>query len=507
MASSPFVSCMGVSYELPNGNTIFENLNFNLNAKIYGLVGANGVGKTTLLKILLSELQPSEGKVVLQGSIASLPQLLKKPDLDPELPGLNPILYGLNLSPDHLERNSNQLSGGEIVRLHLAKLLLHPPSILLLDEPTNNLDLEGKEALYSLIKRWRGCLVVVSHDRTLLNHVEHILELSSLGLRIYGGNYDFYSEVLESENQTLSQKITTAKQREKKETEDLRESLERQTRKILQSKRNNEKGGMPKIIANGLARKSQATLGKLKDRQQDRLAQAKTQVQDLRSQQRNQSSITVDLPETRVPATKELLWVIDFNFQYSNLYGCLLSKPVSFSIVGPQRVHIKGRNGAGKTTLLKAIVNPEFEAHVRGQIHGKVQLKTHRIAFLDQNAEVLGDGTESLLERFTSFTPHLTESERRIRLGRFLFVQEQTQKTIGSLSGGERMRAALACILFSETPPELLILDEPTNNLDLDSIQQIENALSGFQGGLLVISHDEAFLNAISISTTLELIT
>jgi ATPase subunit of ABC transporter with duplicated ATPase domains len=197
----------------------------------------------------------------------------------------------------------------------------------------------------------------------------------------------------------------------------------------------------------------------------------------------------------------------EFNFKYSDAGDFLFHRPITFQLVGPKRVRVVGRNGAGKSTLMKLWMQfvPSSKNEILGERIGIIQLKTNRVAYLDQNVEVLGDGNCSLLEQFSKLTPHFTETERRIRLGLFIFNLQTTLKRISTLSGGEKMRAALACVLFSEVPPELLILDEPTNNLDIDSVERIESALSNFRGAIVVISHDSKFLETIGAFEELSL--
>ncbi len=537
--SSVSVSGSHVAFEFPDGTSLFEDLNFSFGLKTYGLVGTNGVGKTTFIKLIMGSIEPSKGNIYIRGKIAFIPQTIQ--DLGSsdsnvmrvrDALGFQQILdaleqvrsgngsqevlevigenWGLvdrihqvfeSLGIHYLSMDSkmNILSGGERVKIYLAGILLQSPEIIILDEPTNNLDLDGRRVLYDFVRSWDKCMIVVSHDRSLLSLVQSIAELSNQGLQIYGGNYSFYQAEREKESLALQQQITTARQEQKKQKEDLKLSLERQQRRMVRGKRKAAKGGIPKILANGLKKRAQSTLAKVKDIQEDRLLMSQIHLKELREMIKEANFIQLDISDSIVPPTKEIFQFKEFNFRFSGSPDFLYLESIDFSLIGPKRVRVAGPNGAGKSTLMKLLTKSVLDEGdgTDGEMKGLIQLKTSRVAYLDQELKILGDGTGSLLDQFSEFTPHLSESERRVRLGRFLFEQERSCKRVSDLSGGERMRAALACVLFAEFPPELLILDEPTNNLDLDTIEQIESALLQFRGAIVVISHDSTFLDRI----------
>jgi ATPase subunit of ABC transporter with duplicated ATPase domains len=544
MSSRISLTGSALSYEFSNGTSLFRKLNFSFGQSTYGLIGPNGVGKTTLVKLLCREIPPTSGTVSCNGSLAVLPQIRNRSDenstqvsiaemlgIQNTIEALKQVESGhaspevLDLIGDHWDletqiektfqslgigylttaQSSQLLSGGEWVKIHLAKILLNSPSIVLLDEPSNNLDESGRQVLYHFIENWKRCLIVVSHDRALLSHVQTIVELSNHGLQFYGGNYDFYVSEREKENNALQQQLTTAKQERKRQQFDLQKSLERQQKRMSQGKRAAAQGGIPTIAAGGLKRKAQGTLARIKDVQESRLIDSQIETQTLKSKIKARNIIQIDTPETSLHSKKEILVIEDFNFKQSASQDFLYSHPISFRLAGPKRVRITGPNGAGKSTLIRLLLQSvaDTKDSLSDECTGVIQLKTNRVAYLDQNLSLLGEGQDSLLVHFSKTTPHLSESERRIRLGRFLFNHSNQAKKISDLSGGERMRAALACILFSEFPPELLILDEPTNNLDMDSIEQIESALSQFKGAVIVISHDSEFLTNIGATEEL----
>ena len=558
MSSLISITGVDIAYEFPNGTLAFRNLNFSFSRNTYGFIGPNGSGKSTVIKLMSEELSSTQGVLSVRGTVAVLPQILCWADRSRDFKAIADVLnirskvqalkqvdaghgslevleiigddwnlldrvdriFGtLGIAYLTLDHPVAQLSGGELVKVHLAGLQLKRPDILLLDEPTNNLDSGGRQALYEFITHQgqlkKQCVIVVSHDRALLSCVNTIAELSNLGVQFYGGNYDFYLRETAAETRSLGQKIGTADQEQKRQKAELQCSLERQQRRMVRGERKAAQGGIPTIVASGLRRKAQSTLARVKNIQEDRLQKAQLELKHLKSQVKERNQIQIDIPETWVHARKEILEIKDFNFRFADSSSTLFPRPISFHLIGASRAQISGPNGAGKSTLIKLLLQTvsQFVSQfvtgtsdqLVGETSGNLQLKTKRVAYLDQNVEILGEKNISLLDLFSTVTPHLSESERRIRLGRFLFNQDTTTKKVGALSGGEKMRAALACVLFSEVPPELLILDEPTNNLDIDSIERMESALSHFQGAILAICHDQEFLTRIGITEELSI--
>jgi len=535
------ISCSNLSYVFPDGAVLFECISFSIHNRKVGLVGANGAGKTTLLKIIQGELEPLRGTVRIQGQTEVLCQRATKISGETvgDVLGVNEILRAVQsveagaadpalldeigdkwaireqisavmqqLKIEHLSliRPMDTLSGGESVKVHLARILLKTPSVLLLDEPTNNIDSEGRAVLYDFIENWKGCLLVVSHDRELLSRVDAIFELSNRGLQEYGGNYEFYDEVRKMEASALEQRLVYAEQRIKREKRELQRNHERQEKRMSRGQKVADKGSLPKIIAGGLKRKAQVTMAKSKATHEDQVYQAVTELQLVREKIKERNIIKVDIPETRVPNGKIIFQIQDFNFRFTDAARFLFNQALSFTLYGARRVAISGGNGAGKSTLIRLLLDSMglLPDRLTGERVGRLDLKSDRISYLDQRVDILEDNL-TLLENFSKVTPHLSESDRRIRLGRFLFDRNAVSQKVVSLSGGERLRAGLACVLFSEKPPQLLILDEPTNNLDLDSIERIESALSNFEGAMLVVSHDGRFLENIGVEDEIHL--
>ncbi len=394
----------------------------------------------------------------------------------------------LGLGRIGLDRTVGELSGGECVLLRLAALLLARPDVLLLDEPTNNLDLRARRRLYAAVESWSGVMVLVSHDRELLERVDQIADLRDGEVRWYGGNFTEYEELLAAEQEAAERMVRVAEadvQRQKRELSEAQMKLARRKRygqKMYDTKRE------PKIIMNARKRAAQESAGKHHIMHAEKLAGARERLDQAAEAVRDDDEIRIKLPATQVPPGRRVLTLSDVRL----VHGA--SVPGEWELRGPERIALVGGNGSGKTTLLRTIAGQVAPVSGEALTHVPTRFLPQRL-----DAEVLDD-ERSVVENVARFAPHATNNLIRARLAHFLFRGARADRPAGTLSGGERFRAALAALLLAEPAPQLLMLDEPTNNLDLASVRQLTDALASYEGALLVASHDVPFLESIGIT-------
>jgi ATPase subunit of ABC transporter with duplicated ATPase domains len=518
---SASITVTSLSFSWPDGSPVFEGLDVAFGPGRTGLVGINGSGKSTLLKLVAGDLAPADGTVRVAGEVGYLPQNVT---LDTTLrvdealgiaeqrAALHAIETGdvsethfetvgddwdveeralatlgeLGLAHIELDRTVGEVSGGESVLLRLAALLLRRPDVLLLDEPTNNLDLYARRRLYAAVRSWPGVMVVVSHDRELLDLVDQIADLRSGEITWYGGNYSDYEEALTIEQEAAERMVRVAEadfRKQKRELTDAQVKLARRKRygqKMWDQKRE------PKIVMGARKRAAQESAGKHRIMHEEKLAEAKERLDDAVEAVRDDDEIRVDLPYTAVPPGRTVLTLQDLGLRYgARVKGGL-------ELHGPERVALIGRNGAGKTTLLRTIAGEL--APEAGEVRAHVPLR-----FLPQRLDVL-DGERTVAENVARYAPGATNNRVRARLARFLFRGARADQKAATLSGGERFRAALAALMLAEPAPQLLMLDEPTNNLDMASVRQLTTALESYEGALVVASHDLPFLESVGIT-------
>lgn len=523
-----------LAYSLADGRTLFSGLTAGFGRERTGLVGANGTGKTTLVRLLAGELRPSAGTVVRAGSIGYLPQnfqvradqplagvlgiadRLARVDRvlagdasaeDLDLIGTDwdlreraqAVLARLGLSHLSLGRPLLNVSGGEATRVALAGVLLADPDFLLLDEPTNNLDAAGREALYGFVEGWTGGLLAVSHDRGLLRRMDRIVELTPSGARVYGGGFDLYRAQRHAEAEAAARELASAEARLRAARREAQQMRERQARRDSRGRQVAAKGGIPKIMLGMMKERAEGTGARVRETGARLVADGRARLDAARERVDDPARLALDLPSAAVPAGKVVVDVDAVTYAHP-VAASPVVEGVSLRLTGPERVAITGRNGSGKTTLLRLITGEL--APSAGTV--RLGLPADEVAFFDQHARRLRDDA-SVLENYRAANPDVDETAARHALARFLFEGDAVHQPAGSLSGGQRLRAALACALNGWNPPRLLLLDEPTNHLDLDSLEALEQVLRGYDGALLVVSHDEAFLDAIGIERRVEL--
>ncbi|MDH6461964.1 ATPase subunit of ABC transporter with duplicated ATPase domains [Micromonospora sp. A200] len=530
--SDAYVICSNLSFSWPDDTPVFEDLSFTVGGGRTGLVAPNGAGKSTLLKLIAGECRPTGGSVTVEGVLGYLPQSLPLAgDLTvSEVLGVAPVLRALHAieagdaSEEHfttigndwdveertqaqldrlglagvaLTRRLDTLSGGQVVSLGLAAELLKRPDVLLLDEPTNNLDLDARRLLYRVLDDWPGCLLLVSHDRGLLDRMDRILELDRGEVRSYGGNFTAYQEAVRAEQEVAERNVRNAEQEVKREKREMQQARERAERRASNASRNLKSAGLPKIFAGTMKRGAQESAGRAGETHAARVSQARARLDEAGRALRDEQRIVLDLPGTNVPAGRTVFLGERMQVRYGDR-ALFAADGADLVIRGPERIALTGPNGAGKSTLLR-LVHGDLESD-----GGRVRRADGRIAYLSQRLDLL-DLDRTVAENLAAFAPGTPEAERMNLLARFLFRGSRIHLPVGVLSGGERLRATLVCVLCAEPAPQLLLLDEPTNNLDLVSVAQLESALGAYQGAFVVVSHDQRFLAEIGVNRWLRL--
>jgi ATPase subunit of ABC transporter with duplicated ATPase domains len=396
------------------------------------------------------------------------------------------------LSTDRLLKT---LSSGQRTRLALAGLLLAQPDMILLDEPTNNLDADGRAAVADLLRNWRGAAIVVSHDRQLLAEMEAIVELTSLGAKTYGGDWDHYAERKALELAAAERGLAMAERKVDEIDHKLQMMAERKARKDAAGVNKRARGDMPKILLDARKDNAEKTSGenarlanRLRDGPTEILGEARAQVEIL-------TPLSVKLAPTGLASGKTIVQCDSLSGGPAP--GVPIIRDLSFTVIGPERVAITAPNGSGKTTLLRLLTSELRPDSGTARILG-------RHALLDQTVSLL-DPALTIRDNFRALNPDADENTGRAALARFMFRADAALQVVGSLSGGEMLRAGLAATIGGTRPPELLILDEPTNHLDIFTIEAVEAGLRAYDGALLVISHDQTFWANIGIQREIAL--
>ncbi|MET9592576.1 ATP-binding cassette domain-containing protein [Streptomyces sp. NPDC006516] len=520
------ITYSSLSFSWPDGSEVFSSFQLSVGPGRTGLIGRNGCGKSTLLRLIAGELAPSAGRITTVGDIGYLPQNLvldtalrvdevlgvagKRAalaaieagdvreehftavgdDWDVEERALA-LLDELGLAGAGLDRTIGELSGGECVLLRLAALLLARPSVLLLDEPTNNLDLYARGRLYSAVDAWTGVMVVVSHDRELLERVDRIADLRDGDVTWFGGPLSAYEQALAVEQEAAGRMVRVAEadvRRQRRELAEAHVKLARRKRygqKMWDTKRE------PKAVMGQRKQTAQESAGKHRIMHTERLAEAEERLDEAVEAVRDDETIRIELPHTRVHPGLGVLLLRDLELAHgARVQG-------EWDLRGPERIALTGRNGAGKTTLLRTV------AGSLAPLSGEASVQVP-VGFLPQRLDVLDDSL-SLVDNVARFAPGATDNAIRARLAHFLFKGARADRPAGTLSGGERFRATLAALLLAEPAPRLLMLDEPTNSLDLPGVHRLTSALSAYEGALIVASHDMPFLRSLEITRWLAL--
>ena len=523
----------GASYRHPNRDLLFSALNLVINKhEKIALIGNNGVGKSTLLKILAGNLSLSHGLVKTDSKPYYMPQIFgqfnactiaQALQIEDKLNALREILDGkandanLTLLDDdwaieercaqalahwkldglELTQKMETLSGGQKTRVFLAGIGIHRPEIVLLDEPSNHLDNWSREILQAYIKSTKNTVVLVSHDRALLNLLDSIYELSNTGISVYGGNYDFYTAQKLIEGEALAQELRNKEKMLRNAKETAKDTLERQQKLDARGKKKQEKAGLPTIVMNTLRNNAEKSTSKVKGVHAEKVGVIAKELSQLRSAFPSIDQMKMDFTHSALHQGKVLLTATAINFGYDE--QLVWKQPLSFQVSSGERIAVNGPNGSGKTTLIKMMLG---ELQPESGILESADVKT---IYIDQDYSLIDPklGVYQQAEQYNS--GELQEHEIKIRLNRFLFTKEYWGKPCAALSGGEKMRLMLCVLTISKQSPDMIILDEPTNNLDIQNIEILTEAINAYKGTLLVVSHDIYFLRQINIERSIVL--
>lgn len=557
------ISIQQISYIHPDKEVLFSDLNFAISkGQKLGLVGNNGCGKSTLLQIIAGQLSPSSGVIVRPDDLYYIPQHFGQYDsltiaqalrIERKQQALHAILSGdasnenfVVLDDDwNIEERSiaaldlwglgqftlsypmNLLSGGEKTRVFLAGMDIHHPPVILMDEPTNHLDSSGRQRLYDWVEKCRSTLLVVSHDRTLLNLLPEICELEKHQINYYGGNYEFYKEQKTLMQEALQQRIEEKEKALRIAHKVARETTERRDKQNVRGEKNHIKKGVPRIVLNALQGKSEKSTSKLNSTHQEKAEKLTDERNQLRSSLSPTATLKTDFNSSSLHTGKILVTAKEVNFGYhpnsinshiqmnneanladtgnhpspdsndiqdnSDFKQQLWQTPISFQLKSGDRLRIEGANGSGKTTLLKLITG-QFQPQ-----EGNLTRMEFTYVYLNQEYSII-DNRNSILEQAYAFNNrNLPEHEIKTILNRYLFPASEWDKSCRKLSGGEKMRLAFCCLMISNNTPDMFILDEPTNNLDIQSIEIITATIKNYTGTVIVISHDDYFIQEIGI--------
>jgi ATPase subunit of ABC transporter with duplicated ATPase domains len=515
-----------ITYIHSNRDLLFDKINLTVNKhdKI-ALIGNNGVGKSTLLKIIAGILPPSSGILYCNTKVYYMPQIFGQFNeltiaqaigIDEKLKALTEIISGnvtetnmtlLNddwtieercqealscwkLNDLNLNQKMGTLSGGQKTKVFLAGMSIHQSEMVLLDEPSNHLDMDGRALLYDFIQSYRNAMIMVSHDRKLLNLLDSVYELNNKGITVYGGNYDFYAEQKQIEKTALNEDVRNKEKALRKAKETERNTLERQQRQNVRGNRQQRKEGTPKAMINKMKNDSERTSARLNDVHAEKTKAIERELTELRKELPAIEGMKFGFDNSSLHFGKTLIRADKLNFGYKDTM--LWKQDLTFNIKSGERIVLHGSNGSGKTTLIKIILG-ELQPTT-----GTIFRAENNAIYIDQDYSLI-DNRLTVYEQSQKFnTCSLQEHEIKIRLNRFLFSKDDWNKSCNSLSGGEKMRLMLCCLTISNHAPDIIVLDEPTNNLDIRNIEILTAAINEYRGTLIVVSHDTYFLKQIN---------
>ena len=527
------ISIQHILYMHPDRQMLFQDISFTVNTgQKLALIGNNGSGRSTLLRILAGRLELTSGTVITNSTPYYVPQhfgqyndltIAEALGISDKIKALHAILKGdssvesfnclnddwdiedralealtlWNIQHLSLWQKMDNLSGGEKTKIFLAGINIHNPGIILFDEPSNHLDKKARKQLYHLIENSKSTMLIVSHDRSLLNLLDTMLELTKHGITVYGGNYEFYKEQREEMIAALQDQIDEKEKQLRLARKTAREVAERKQKLDARGKKKAEAAGVPRIMMNTLRNKAEGSTSQLKEKHEEKIESISDDLRESRQKMQDNKELKISLHNANLHKGKILVTAKDINFGYTS--QLLWQAPLSFQIKSGERIVISGSNGSGKSTLLNIILG-KFEP-----VEGAITRADFNYIYIDQEYSIINNAL-TVFEQVQQFNEqHLQEHELKTLLHRFLFPVDTWDKTCDKLSGGEKMKLVFCCLTVSNKTPDVLVLDEPTNNLDIQSLDIITSAVKQYQGTLLLISHDQYFIDGIGIDYAIEL--
>ena len=528
------ITIQNVTYRHANNETLFQDINLSINkGDKVALTGNNGSGKSTLLRIVSGKLKASAGTVICENTSYFIPQHFGQYDqmsiaeaigIKQQWDALGAIIKG-DVSPDNftilndnweiedkalsalaywgldtfsLNQKMESLSGGEKTKVFLSGIIIHSPHIILMDEPTNHLDSKSRQKLYDFISKSKATIFIVSHDRILLNQISYIYELNKNGITAYGGNYKFYKNEKDKTLNSLQEKLISQEKELRMARKEARTIAERKQKQDIRGEKANLKKRISRMAMNTLQDKAEKSSSKLKEVHAEKQEDIRQNISRLRDKLPDIAQMKINFSSSELHIGRILITAEKVNFTYEK--EMLWNEPLTFQIKSGDRIAIEGENGAGKTTLLHLITGKITPST------GKLQRAKQNFVYIDQEYSII-DNNLNIYEQAQHFNVrHLPEHEIKMILNRFLFPLTTWNKHCKSLSGGEKMRLALCCLMINNNTPDIFILDEPTNNIDIQNIEIITATIKDYQGTVLVISHDEYFQKEIGIQERIKLV-
>lgn len=511
-----------------SSKVMFKQLNFSLESnQVSALIGRNGQGKSLLMQILNQTLKSdsilSSGQISWHIKHAYLPQLHRLTGLTIaealdildiyqafkrveqgvasfndydllegkwDLPTLwNTLLESAHL-PTDLDFPIKNLSEGQKTKLALSCLFLKTEHYLLLDEPSNHLDQESRKWLIDHLKRHPAGALIISHDRTLLNEVNHIYHLNEHGLHHTTGNYEQFYAQYQTNIAALEQSVQQHQREVKHMKQKQHEVLMKAQKRERAGNKLRESNSQAKILLDFKKEQAGQSIAAIQSQHQRQISNSQNELKDKKLRLETVKSQQFVFP-TFQKKSGEILRVKGLKLKYGT------QQPIDLAVHAAQKIHIKGQNGIGKSTLLKAI-NAQ-----KNQSNKSIQLFVECF-YLDQNFSFLCDGM-TVIENLTHMNSELSELEWRNLLGQLRIRGDKGIQLLSQLSGGEKLKVALLALSQIKPTAELLLLDEPENHLDIESRELLAHAIQSYEGAVLLISHDPLFVENCGISESFSL--